>query len=87
MIINRIETSLDKRYLAAAGNFFAAHYDVNQLKSPLQAIHMYDGYKNNITSVGFMKESSFYYTCSEDGYLRMHDTRQATLAREFATKE
>lgn len=74
-MINRIDTSLDKRFLVAGGNFFAAHYDINTMKSPPIAIHVYDGYKNNISGIGFMKDSTFYYSCSEDGYIRVHDTR------------
>lgn len=42
-------------------------------------VYVYDGYKNNITGIGFLKESNFFYTCSEDGFIRIHDLRSNSI--------
>ncbi|CAD8180659.1 unnamed protein product [Paramecium octaurelia] len=85
VIVNRIDISQDKKHLAAGGNFFASYYDVISQKK--QPVYVYDGYKNNITGIGFLKDSNFFYTCSEDGYIRIHDLRSNNLSREYQEKE
>lgn len=83
-IANRIEISLDKKYLAAAVSQSAVFYDLVSMKST--PLHVYDNYTNNVTAIGFQKDSMFMYTCSEDGSIKLHDIRQNTTPRSYQEK-
>lgn len=85
LLINKIESSPDKKYLACGGNVFASFYDIISMKP--NPIHVFDGFKNNITGIGFVKDGGYIYSCSEDGFIRIHDIRSNKVSKEIQEKE
>ncbi|CAG8576690.1 18018_t:CDS:10, partial [Acaulospora morrowiae] len=77
--VNRLCISPDKRYLAAAGNQHIRLYDINSPNS--NPITSFDGHTGNVTAVGFHCEGKWMVTGSEDGTLKIWDTRHVILKR------
>ncbi|KAL4506730.1 hypothetical protein ABPG72_001151 [Tetrahymena utriculariae] len=85
--INRIEVSHDKQYLGAAASFSAYIYDLGQAPLPDRPKFAYDGYQNNVTSIGFKQNNGWIYTSSEDGSIKIHDLAMQGISKTFSSKE
>ncbi|KAL8797366.1 MAG: hypothetical protein Q9195_000521 [Heterodermia aff. obscurata] len=79
--VNRLCISPDKRYLAAAGNHNVKLYDIRSTNpSPVLA---FDGHTGNITGVAFHCEGKWMVTSSEDGAVKIWDTRTGSIQRNY----
>ncbi|KAG2180089.1 hypothetical protein INT43_003877 [Umbelopsis isabellina] len=79
--VNRLCISPDKRYLAAAGNHSVRLYDINS--SNPKPITSFGDHTGNITATGFHAECRWMFTGSEDGHLKIWDTRGPVITRQF----
>lgn len=50
----------------------------------LDPLNIYDGHTGNVTSVGFQRDSRWMFTSSEDGSIRIWDTRTTKSQRNYA---
>ncbi|KAL8727404.1 MAG: hypothetical protein Q9166_006076 [cf. Caloplaca sp. 2 TL-2023] len=79
--VNRLCISPDKRWLAAAGNQNVKLYDIRSTNpSPVLT---FDGHTGNITGVAFHCEGKWMVTSSEDGTVKIWDTRTASIQRNY----
>ncbi|MCJ1470312.1 TOR complex subunit lst8 [Pseudocyphellaria aurata] len=79
--VNRLCISPDKRYLAAAGNHNVKLYDIRSTNpSPVLT---FDGHTGNITGVAFHCEGKWMVTSSEDGTVKIWDTRTGSIQRNY----
>lgn len=80
--VNRLCISPDKRYLAAAGNQSVKLYDIKSTNpSPLLT---FEGHTGNITGVAFHCEGKWMVTSSEDGTVKIWETRTGTIQRSYS---
>ncbi|KAI5808872.1 WD40-repeat-containing domain protein [Peziza echinospora] len=79
--VNRLCISPDKRYLAAAGHLHVKLYDIKSTNP--NPILSFEGHTNNVTGVGFHCEGKWMVTSSEDGTVKIWDTRSATVQRNY----
>jgi G protein beta subunit-like protein len=79
--VNRLCISPDKRYLAAAGHHTVKLYDIKSTNP--NAVLTFDGHTSNITGVAFHCEGKWMVTSSEDGTVKIWDTRQGTIQRNY----
>jgi G protein beta subunit-like protein len=79
--VNCIQVSSDKSLLAAGGNPIIQLFDVNAIDE--KPLITYDGHSNNVTNVGFQRDSKWLYSSSEDGTVRVWDTRSNTNSRKY----
>jgi G protein beta subunit-like protein len=78
--VNRLAISPDKRYIAAAGNQHVRLYDVQHQPTPNATTTpslSFDGHTGNITALAWHCEGKWIVTGSEDGTLKIWDTRRA----------
>jgi len=79
--VNRLCISPDKRFLAAAGHHSVKLYDIKSTNpNPLLT---FEGHTNNITGVQFHCEGKWMVTSSEDGTVKIWETRSATIQRSY----
>lgn len=79
--VNRLCISPDKRYLAAAGNHNVKLYDIRSTNpSPVVS---FDGHTGNVTGVAFHCEGKWMVTSSEDGTVKIWDTRTGGIQRNY----
>ncbi|KAB8670402.1 hypothetical protein FH972_026315 [Carpinus fangiana] len=79
--INRLCISPDKKYLAAAGHHTVKLFEVKG--SNPQPVLTFEGHTNNITGVAFHCEAKWMVTSSEDGTVKIWDTKTATVQRDY----
>ena len=79
--VNRLCISPDKRYLAAAGHHTVKLYDIKSTNP--NAILTFDGHTSNVTGVAFHCESKWLVTSSEDGTVKIWDTRSGNVQRNY----
>lgn len=80
--VNRLCISPDKRYLAAAGNQSVKLYDIKSTNpTPLLT---FEGHTGNITGVAFHCEGKWMVTSSEDGTVKIWETRTGTIQRSYS---
>lgn len=79
--VNCIQVSYDKSLLAAGGNPIIQLFDVNTVDE--RPLLTYDGHTNNVTTVGFQRDQKWIYSSSEDGTVRVWDTRSNTNSRKY----
>ncbi|KAL8842858.1 MAG: hypothetical protein Q9205_001246 [Flavoplaca limonia] len=79
--VNRLCISPDKRWLAAAGNQNVKLYDIRS--SNPNHVLAFEGHTANITGVAFHCEGKWMVTSSEDGTVKIWDTRTATIQRNY----
>lgn len=79
--VNRLCISPDKRYLAAAGHHTVKLYDIKS--SNPNAVLTFDGHTSNITGVAFHCEGKWMVTSSEDGTVKIWDTRSGSVQRNY----
>ncbi|KAA8652182.1 hypothetical protein EYZ11_000486 [Aspergillus tanneri] len=82
--VNRLCITPDKRYLAAAGHSNVKLYDIKSTNP--NPVMTFDGHTNNITGVAFHCEGKWMVTSSEDGTVKVWDTRTGSLQRNYAHK-
>lgn len=80
--MNRLCITPDKRYLAAAGHHNVKLYDIKSTNP--NPIMTFDGHTSNITGVAFHCEGKWMVTSSEDGTVKVWDTRTGSLQRNYA---
>ncbi|KAI9728743.1 MAG: TOR complex subunit lst8 [Chrysothrix sp. TS-e1954] len=83
--INRLCISPDKRYLAAAGHHTVKLYACDP-KHPAGSnpILAFEGHTNNITGVGFHCDAKWMVTSSEDGTVKIWDTKSGSMQRNYS---
>jgi G protein beta subunit-like protein len=79
--VNCIQVSSDKSLLAAGGNPIIQLFDVNAIDE--KPLITYDGHSNNVTTVGFQRDQKWIYSSSEDGTVRVWDTRTNNYSRKY----
>jgi target of rapamycin complex subunit LST8 len=79
--VNRLCISPDKRYLAAAGHHTVKLYDIKS--SNPAAVLTFEGHTNNVTGVAFHCEGKWMVTSSEDGTVKIWDTRSGSVQRNY----
>ncbi|KAI4156583.1 MAG: hypothetical protein L6R39_001093 [Caloplaca ligustica] len=79
--VNRLCISPDKRWLAAAGNQNVKLFDIRST-NPTPVL-TFDGHSGNITGVAFHCEGKWMVTSSEDGTVKIWDTRTASIQRNY----
>ncbi|XP_024027235.1 target of rapamycin complex subunit wat1 isoform X3 [Morus notabilis] len=82
--VNRLEISPNKRYLAAAGNPHIRLFDINS--NSHQPEISYDLHTNNVMAVGFQCDGKWMYSGSEDGTVKIWDTRAPGCQREYESR-
>ncbi|KAI4600828.1 TOR complex subunit lst8 [Pestalotiopsis sp. 9143b] len=79
--VNRLCISPDKRFLAAAGHHTIKLYDIKSTNpNPLLT---FEGHTGNITGVAFHCEGKWMVTSSEDGTVKIWETRSGTIQRSY----
>ncbi|KAF3014048.1 TOR complex subunit lst8 [Neopestalotiopsis sp. 37M] len=79
--VNRLCISPDKRFLAAAGHHTVKLYDIKSTNpNPLLT---FEGHTGNITGVAFHCEGKWMVTSSEDGTVKIWETRSGTIQRSY----
>ncbi|KAF2398963.1 WD-repeat protein-like protein pop3 [Trichodelitschia bisporula] len=79
--VNRLCISPDKRYLAAAGHHTVKLYDIKS--SNAADVLTFEGHTGNITGVAFHCEGKWMVTSSEDGTVKIWDTRGGGIQRNY----
>jgi G protein beta subunit-like protein len=79
--VNRLCISPDKRLLAAAGHSSVKLYETGS-NNP-QPIQTLQGHTGNITGIAFHCESKWLVTSSEDGTVKIWDTRNGVVQRTY----
>ncbi|KAI9882872.1 MAG: hypothetical protein M1823_005381 [Watsoniomyces obsoletus] len=79
--VNRLCISPDKRYLAAAGRHSVKLFDIKNTNP--NPILTFEGHTGNVTGVGFHCEGKWMVTSSEDGTVKIWDTRTAVVQRNY----
>ncbi|KAF1810123.1 WD-repeat protein-like protein pop3 [Eremomyces bilateralis CBS 781.70] len=79
--VNRLCISPDKRYLAAAGHHTVKLYDIKS--SNPAAVLTFEGHTSNVTGVAFHCEGKWMVTSSEDGTVKIWDTRTGSVQRNY----
>ncbi|KAI9293997.1 WD repeat-containing protein wat1 [Neoconidiobolus thromboides FSU 785] len=82
--VNKLCISPDKRFLAAGGHNQVRLYDIHSLKP--DPVMIFEGHTNNIVSIGFHPDNSWMVTGSEDGTLKIWDTRTPVIQRSYDHK-
>jgi len=80
--VNRLCISPDKRFLAAAGRHNVKLYDIKSTNP--NALLTFEGHTNNITGVAFHCEGKWMVTSSEDGSVKIWETRSGTVQRTYS---
>ncbi|KAH8821162.1 quinon protein alcohol dehydrogenase-like superfamily [Xylogone sp. PMI_703] len=80
--VNRLCISPDKRYLAAAGHHTVKLYDIKSTNP--NPVLTFEGHTGNITGVAFHCEGKWMVTSSEDGTVKIWETRGGTVQRSYS---
>jgi G protein beta subunit-like protein len=82
--VNKLEITPDKHHLAAAGNPHIRLFEVTT-NNP-QPVLSFDGHTNNVTAVGFERDSKWLFSGSEDGTVKLWDVRAQGCQREYESR-
>ncbi|EPE08185.1 wd-repeat protein pop3 [Ophiostoma piceae UAMH 11346] len=80
--VNRLCISPDKRFLAVAGHHTVKLFDIKS--SNPNPLVVFEGHTNNVTGVAFHCEGKWMVTSSEDGTVKIWDTRTAAIQRSYS---
>ncbi|KAL1955982.1 hypothetical protein VTO42DRAFT_7882 [Malbranchea cinnamomea] len=83
--VNRLCITPDKRYVAAAGRLHVKLYDIKSSTSA-GPVMTFEGHTNNVTGVAFHCEGKWMVTSSEDGTVKVWDTRTGSIQRNYSHK-
>lgn len=79
--VNRLAISLNKQYLAAAGNPHVRIYDCrSQKESPLLS---FEEHTSNVTGIAFHRKAAWTATSSEDGTVKIWDLRCPHAQKDY----
>jgi len=79
--VNRLCISPDKRFLAAAGHHTVKLFDIKSTNpNPLL---VFEGHTGNISGVAFHCEGKWMVTSSEDGTVKIWETRSGAIQRSY----
>lgn len=81
--VNRLEITNDKKYLAACGARKVHLYDIASTNPA--PVSTFEGHTGNITAVAFQREGRWLCTSSEDGTVRVWDTRARSVQRTYSS--
>ncbi|KAJ5212587.1 uncharacterized protein N7498_004233 [Penicillium cinerascens] len=79
--VNRLCITPDKRFLAAGGHNNVKLYDIKSTNP--NPVMTFEGHTSNITGVAFHCEGKWMVTSSEDGTVKVWDTRTGALQRNY----
>ena len=79
--VNALEISPDKLLLAAAGHQQVKLFETSTTNA--NPMMTFEGHTNNITALGFASDARWIFTGSEDGTLKIFDTRTAMCQRNY----
>jgi len=79
--VNRLCISPDKRFLAAAGHHTVKLYEIKSTNP--NPVLTFEGHASNITGVAFHCEGKWMVTSSEDGTVKIWDTRSGSVQRNY----
>lgn len=79
--VNRLCITPDKRFLAAGGHNNVKLYDIKSTNP--NPVMTFEGHSSNITGVAFHCEGKWMVTSSEDGTVKVWDTRTGALQRNY----
>ncbi|KAL8305093.1 hypothetical protein RB597_003975 [Gaeumannomyces tritici] len=80
--VNRLCISPDKRYLAAAGHHTVKLFDIKSTNP--NPLIVFEGHTGNITGVAFHCEGKWMVTSSEDGTVKIWETRSGSIQRSYS---
>ena len=80
--VNRLAISTDKRFLAAAGNQHIRLYDINATSNG-NPIMTFEGHTGNVTAVQWHCDGKWLCSSSEDGTVKVWDTRSPVVQRSY----
>ena len=80
--VNRLCISPDKRWLAAAGHHEVKLYDIRSTNP--NHVLKFEGHNGNVTGVAFHCEGKWLVTSSEDGTVKIWDTRSGSIQRNYS---
>lgn len=82
--VNRLVVAPGKKQLAVAGNPHVACFDIQTARDSAAPLLSFEGHKGNVCALGFFEEVRVLYTGSEDGTIRVWDSRtgRCTLTYE-----
>ena len=80
--VNRLCISPDKRFLAVAGNHNVKLYEIRSTSQSPSLV--FDGHAGNVTGVAFHCEGKWMVTSSEDGTVKIWETRTGTVQRNYS---
>jgi WD40 repeat protein len=78
--VNKLVITPDRKYLGVAAHNFVKVYDIFSHENE----NTFEGNVGNITSLGFQKDSKWFFTSSEDGNLKIFDFRAGGYMRNFS---
>lgn len=90
--VNALAVSRDKRTLLAGGirtlHLLAVGYGAMRIYDATGGIsdrplHIYEGHRGNVTSVGFQREGRWLWSAGDDGTVRLWDVRSPVSQREL----
>mmetsp|Transcript_35318 Transcript_35318/g.56350 ORF Transcript_35318/g.56350 Transcript_35318/m.56350 type:complete len:312 (-) Transcript_35318:557-1492(-) len=82
--VNCLAVSPDKLYLAAGGNPKIQMFETSTNNS--NPVTEFEGHTSNVTAVGFQKDARWLHSGSEDGTIKIFDTRSAGIQRNYEGK-
>lgn len=81
LLVNRLEISNNKHFLAAAGHTAVRLYDIRTTN--LAPMMLYEGHTTNVTLIQFQSDNKWLVLLLEDGTVKVWDTRANTVQRNY----
>jgi G protein beta subunit-like protein len=81
--INKLCITHNKEFLAAAGHKSIKLYQTSNNAANTKPLASFDGHSANIVALGFQQEDKWMYSGSEDGTIKIWDTRTITCRKDL----